>query len=50
MVDKKALLNKQRLKNAFEVFDADGSGKISYKEVKMMLTNNCKQEISDDVF
>ena len=35
-IDRKKMLSKKRLEKVFKMFDKDGSGTISYKELKKM--------------
>ena len=45
-LDNKKVMSSQNLKHAFEMFDKDGSGKISAKELKIVLTGGKKSEES----
>lgn len=36
-MDKRKMLSKERLKAAFNIFDANGNGQISFDEVKQLL-------------
>ena len=37
LIEKKIYLNEEKLKDAFKLFDADGSGKISRAEIEKVL-------------
>ena len=39
-MDKRKMLTTQRLKQAFDMFDENGNGSISYIEVKKLLDHN----------
>ena len=43
-MDKRKMLSNQRLKAAFDMFDTDGSGQISFEEVKKLLGHGKMQD------
>ena len=43
-MDKNKMLSKKRLEQAFAIFDNDGSGEISYKELEDLLIGESKDE------
>lgn len=43
-VNKRALLNEQNLRTAFDLFDKDGSGKISAEEIAQILGRDNKKD------
>ena len=46
-MDKRKMLSKERLKAAFNIFDQNGNGSISFEEVKALIGHG---EIGDDQF
>lgn len=47
-MDKKQMLKRSRLWAAFKMLDTDGSGKISFEEVKTMLSDGATGLTEDD--
>jgi calcium-dependent protein kinase len=49
-VDTKSLLTKEKLENAFNIFDKDGGGTITIEEIKNVLVGEKNKDVDDDVW
>jgi calcium-dependent protein kinase len=49
-VDTKSLLTKEKLENAFNIFDKDGGGTITIEEIKNVLVGEKNKDVDDGVW